>query len=175
MYNSYNLEPAGLESSLEIFKNFLVAEKISEGSIRSYLSDVRFFFNWLDGFLKENHINHPSSILKYVNPKLLEAYKNYLLENNIPIKTINRRFSSLRKFGNFCQSQGWLVNPSTLLRMNPFDVLRNIPEEEKPFPENEYHLEEFKVHLWKNRSSKATIKNYLNDVKQFILWKSKNI
>ena len=191
MYNSYNPEPARLESSLEIFKNFLVAEKISKGSVRSYLSDVRYFFKWLVEFLEKNHIeldgftripsrftqisvnqleisDNLSWLLKQVNQRVLEAYRNDQLATNTPTKTINRRFSASRKFGSFCQAQSWL-------KVNPFDVLRNIPEEEKPFPENEYHLEKFKVHLWKNKASKATIKNYLNDVKQFILWKSKNI
>lgn len=203
MYNVYNPKATissivsyDIEEIIGEFKSFLLLEKISPGSIRSYLSDVRHFFGWLEFFLKSNHvevkswkaeagqrseklntkISPPTSsssfqlptsnfplLLKHVNQEVLDAYKNYLISNNTPQKTINRRFSSLRKFGAFSQDQGWL-------KENTFDTLKNIPEVEKPFPESEHHLEEFKVHLWKNNLSKATLKNYLNDIKQFLSW-----
>lgn len=185
MYNSYNFKAnySSLSSSFssEIiniifdFKKYLLLQKISSGSLRSYLSDVRFFLNWLFNFLKEKHIdltveknltstlNLPPSVLSFINEPVVEAYKNFLIKSNTPLKTINRRFSSLRKFGIFCQSQKWC---SLLV----FDTLKNIPAEEKPFPEDSYHLEEFRINLWKDRASKATIKNYLNDVKQFLVW-----
>ena len=35
-------------------------------------------------------------------------YKNYLVESNLPIKTINRRLSTLRKFCTFCINQNWM-------------------------------------------------------------------
>ena len=206
MYNSYNFKAndTSLISSEIIniifeFKKYLLLQKISSGSLRSYLSDVRFFLNWLFNFLKEKHIdltvddrklkigienrnlkienltskfdlqplpstfNLPPSVLSFINEPVVEAYKNFLIKSNTPLKTINRRFSSLRKFGIFCQSQKWC---SLLV----FDRLKNIPAEEKPFPEDSYHLEEFRINLWKDRASKATIKNYLNDVKQFLVW-----
>jgi len=182
MYNSYNFKAndTSLISSEIIniifeFKKYLLLQKISSGSLRSYLSDVRFFLNWLFNFLKEKHIdltveknltstfNLPPSVLSFINEPVVEAYKNFLIKSNTPLKTINRRFSSLRKFGIFCQSQKWC---SLLV----FDTLKNIPAEEKPFPEDSYHLEEFRINLWKDRASKATIKNYLNDVKQFLVW-----
>lgn len=212
MYNEYNLEATLLNQAISSFKKFLAAEKISPGSSRSYLSDVRHFLGWLTFFLESNKIIantpslnlpyhpltssnpmnlrgnleetkgkiedvnnlatssssfHPLSsnflpLLKHVNQKTLEAYKNYLTSNNIPTKTINRRFSSLRKFGSFCQSQNWLPH-------NYFDTLKTIVID-KPFPENEWHLGEFKANLWKNNATKSTIKNYLNDAKQFIVW-----
>lgn len=178
MYNLYNLESKcssivslSIEEIVEKFKLFLLKKRISRSSIRCYLSDIRHFLGWQDFFLKSNHLydslkespSHSLSFLNYVNPSLLDTYKNYLVGNNTPQKTINRRFSSLRKFGAFSQEQGWL-------KVNLFDTLKNIPEEQKPFPESIYHLEEFKVYLWKNNLRKASLKNYLNDIKQFIEW-----
>lgn len=190
MYNQYNLKANAssddLENIINIFKSFLNSEKISKGSIRSYLSDTRQFLFWLEGFLQNAHRftqissrftriseNPPAIsenliiILKYINEPVLKTYKEYLGLNNIPTKTINRRFSSLRRFGAFCQDQKWCST-------NPFDTLRNISLNTS-FPEDQYHLGEFKVSLWKNNSSKATIKNYLADVKQFLLWQAKTI
>lgn len=178
MYNQYNPEAnnnsSPFENLIKVFKCFLDSEKISKGSVRSYTSDVRHFLGWLLFFLKSNKILTNLSptieqsndgtiiLLKHVNQKVLISYKDYLLSNNTPLKTINRRFSSLRRFGQFCKSQGWLS-------LNPFEILRNFSQNQ-PFPENEYHLAEYRAHLWKNNSSKATIKNYLNDVKQFLSW-----
>lgn len=187
MYNVYNpkansssIVSYDIEEIIGKFKSFLLLEKISPGSLRSYLSDVRHFLSWLVFFLKSNFgltqisdrftrisenqsVIRENQILRFVNEKVINDYKIYLTSNNVPLKTINRRFSSLRKFGAFSQDQGWL-------KENAFDTLKNIPEEEKPFPESEHHLEEFKVHLWKNNLSKATLKNYLNDIKQFLSW-----
>lgn len=182
MYNQYNPEANNnsslFENLIKVFKCFLDSEKISKGSVRSYTSDVRHFLGWLVFFLEANHISTNDSVdqqfdneglkfslLRHVNQKVLGSYKDYLLSNNTPTKTINRRFSSLRRFGQFCKSQGWLV-------FNPFDVLRNFSQNQ-PFPENEHHLAEFRNEIWKKGASKLTIKNYLADIKQFILWSEK--
>jgi site-specific recombinase XerD len=181
MYNSYNPEASNHGSSLVSFKHYLIAEKISKGSIRSYLSDVRHFFAWLKEFLEKNQValtmkqpaspsggldNEIVTLLNYVNSKLLEAYQACQLDNNVPIRTINRRFSSLRKFGNFCQSQNWI-------NLNPFDSLRNISQSDKSRLEERYRLKEFRLYLWQNKASQSTIKNYLNDIRQFIEWSEK--
>lgn len=176
MYNQYNLEAklyssvsSFISETLKNFRSFLNAEEISKGSVRSYLSDVHHFLNWLENFLRNNHLlgftNSPPDfnvLLGHINQKVLEAYKGYQISNNTPVKTINRRFSSLRRFGEFCKSQNWCTS-------NPFETLRNISIVH-PFPEDRYHLTEFRTELWKNGASKLTTKNYLNDIKQFIQW-----
>ncbi len=168
MYNQYNLEADIYESSLTTFKHFLHAEKISKGSIRSYLSDIRFFFSWLKKFLKENHLfsSSLSQTLSLISPKVLSVYQAFLFSQQTPVSTINRRFSSLRKFGNFCQSQNWT-------NLNPFDALRNISQNDKNQPESYYRLKDFRLYLWQNQASQSTIKNYLSDVRQFIDWAKK--
>ena len=183
MYNQYNPEVnsslSTFENLIKVFKSFLDSEKISKGSVRSYTSDVRHFLSWLLFFLKSNKIsldlnstiqqfnNETIVLLKHVNPKVLNSYKDYLLSNNTPLKTINRRFSSLRRFGQFCKSQNWF--PSTPLGMNPFETLKNISLNQ-PFPEDKHHLSEYRNELWKKGASKLTIKNYLADIKQFLGW-----
>jgi len=183
MYNQYNPEVNSslpvFENLVKVFKSFLDSERISKGSIRSYTSDVRHFLSWLLFFLKSNKIsldlnstiqqfnNETIVLLKHVNPKVLNSYKDYLLSNNTPLKTINRRFSSLRRFGQFCKSQNWF--PSTPLGMNPFETLKNISLNQ-PFPEDKHHLSEYRNELWKKGASKLTIKNYLADIKQFLGW-----
>lgn len=108
-----------------------------------------------------------TGLLKYVNEKVLAAYKNYQTSNNVPLKTINRRFSSLRSFGDFCLAQNWIT-------LNIFDSLRSISQS-RPFPEDEYHLGEFRTSLWKKGASKLTVKNYLNDIRQFLSWSKRGL
>ncbi len=185
MYNQYNLKATtfpnesldifsnNFEEIIKVFKSFLNNEKISKGSIRSYLSDTRQFLGWIFNFLIESKIVKSNTnlnvnineLLKYITEPILKVYKEYLELNNIPTKTINRRFSSLRRFGAFCQDQKWC-------NLNPFDTLRNVSLN-TPFPEDQCHLGEFKVNLWKEDVSKLTIKNYMNDVKQFLSWQQK--
>jgi len=175
MYNLYNLEANFYPESLLLsFRQFLSAEKVSKGTVRSYISDTRFFFNWFVSFLSTNKIleanSHPvhdvASLLQLINPKILQSYETYLRNNQIPLKTTNRRFSALRKLGSFCLSQ-------RLIAENIFETLKTLTES-SPLPENDYHLEEFRTFLWQDGATKATIKNYLGDVRQFLVWNKKD-
>jgi len=169
MYNLYNLESNLLVGLLSSFRDYLISDKISSGSVRSYVSDCRYFFVWLISYLKtQNTANFGpekksvSVVLSQINPKVLENYKKHLIKNYVPQKTVNRRFSSLRKLGEFCLAK-------SILKKNYFDTLKNI-NSKIPFPESKYHLAEFKTALQKNKLSKITVKNYLSDVRQFLSW-----
>jgi len=171
MYNLYNLEAKEqVENFLNSFKNFLVTEKAAYITQRSYLSDVRFFFNWFFS-ISQNKLNPASkfdlpTLLKKIDPGVLSAYNFYLIENKIPLKSINRKFSALRKLGSFCLIQNYFSE-------NIFENLKTLSD--RPlFPEHKCHLGQFKDQLAKNNLSKITIKNYLVDAKQFLDW-SKNL
>lgn len=88
---------------------------------KNYLSDLRHFLGWLMFTLKASpeHAQFvdkddlPKLINEFLNWKIVESYKKYLQDNQIPIKTANRRLSTLRKFCSFCISQDWLKeNPA---------------------------------------------------------------
>lgn len=171
MYNLYNLEADHYPEALIFsFRQFLIAEKIAKGTVRSYVSDVRSFFNWLIAFLINAHLfeaNSPISsdtgyLFSFINASVLFAYAEYLRNNHVPIKTINRRYSALRKLGSFSVHQ-------SISAENVFDSLKTI-NDSIPFPENEYHLDEFKTLLWQNGLTKSSIKNYLGDVRQYLTW-----
>ncbi len=167
MYNVYNLEAKEqLDNFLKSFKNFLITEKVASITQRSYVSDARFFLNWYLSFL-QNNLNLSSKsdfsqVFKTINAKVLSAYNFFLLENKIPLKSINRKFSALRKLGSFCLTQN-------LFSENVFENLKNLSD--RPlFPEHKCHLGQFKDDLLKRNLTKITTKNYLTDVKQFLDW-----
>lgn len=99
MHNQYNLY--NLEAS---FKQFLLAGNVSPITLKNYLSDYRHFIGWSQSITSE---------VEHMDIKLIQQYKNYLISNNLPIKTVNRRLSTVRKFCSFCISQGWMKeNPA---------------------------------------------------------------
>jgi len=105
-YNLYNLEPE--------FKKFLLAENVSPSTLKNYLSDFRFFAGWIT---KELRFKNYELRIELLNKEHIEAYKAYLIQNNLPLKTINRRLSTVRKFCSFCISQGWMKeNPAKQIR-----------------------------------------------------------
>ncbi len=171
MYNVYNLEAKEqLDNFLKSFKNFLIAEKVASVTQRSYVSDARFFLNWYLAFL-QNNLNLSSKpdfseVFKMINAKVLSAYNFFLVENKIPLKSINRKFSALRKLGSFCLIQN-------LFSENVFENLKNLSD--RPlFPEHKCHLGQFKDDLLKRNLTKITVKNYLVDTKQFLDWNKNN-
>lgn len=76
------------------FKNFMENElRLSENSINSYYSDVTLYEKYYKDSYDEDLIE-----LVYADIKM---YKQYLLNNSIAPKTINRKLTSLRTYNDF--------------------------------------------------------------------------
>jgi site-specific recombinase XerD len=107
----------------------------------------------------------PELFSRYFEPNYLAKYKNYLVQNQLPISTVNRRLSTLRTFGGFCLSQAWITE-------NPAKKLTNVslgPKTEDGRQKTEV-LEGFRKHLEGEKASPMTIKNYLADIRNFLTW-----
>lgn len=158
-YNLDNLEA--------LFKQYLLAGNNKPVSIKNYLSDFRHFVGWLIFKFKVRSSKFeveekPFRIVNQITISLIEEYKSYLIENNIPTKTINRRLSTVRKFCSFCVSQGWM-------KENPARQISNV----KKNPSNSdltsmsQILESFKNDLLKENLNQPTVKSFLNDIEEF--------
>jgi len=151
-YNFYNFEAS--------FKKFLLAENVSPITLKNYLSDLRHFLGWtilkIKAQNKKNFENlSPLEFLNQIDESLVEEYKNYLVVNAIPAKTINRRLSTLRKFFSFCISQGWL-------KENPAKKIQNLKLKIDSI------ISSFALSLEKENLDQKTIKSYLEVVQQFL-------
>ena len=151
-YNFYNFEAS--------FKKFLLAENVSPITLKNYLSDLRHFLGWtilkIKAQNKKNFENlSPLEFLNQIDESLVEEYKNYLVVNSIPAKTINRRLSTLRKFFSFCISQGWL-------KENPAKKIQNLKLKIDSI------ISSFALSLEKENLDQKTIKSYLEVVQQFL-------
>jgi len=159
-YNLYNLEPS--------FRNFLAAENISSLTIKNYSSDLRHFFGWITFKLnvkyQMSNIKCNLDIVSLIDSLLIGEYKSYLVENNLPLKTINRRLSTLRKFCSFCILQGWM-------KTNPAKQIQNVKVKSQNYKlkvKSESILKQFNESLLKEGLNSSDSINHLKDIEEFL-------
>lgn len=152
-YNLYNLEAS--------FKEFLLAGNQKPVSIKNYLSDFRHFAGWMEFYLRSHSQKQPVSTnfnqFQLISINTVSEYRSYLIANRLPVKTINRRLSTLRKFCSFCISQGWL-------KENPAKLVSNMNASESDWKK---FLPVFESDLLKKGFDKEVVSKHLADVKEF--------
>lgn len=155
-----------MENIIDLFKSYLANEGVAPVSVINYIIDLRNFFEWFILRLKTAQIkfneDKAPDLASLITKEAVIDYKNFLLNNSTPIKTINRRLSTLRKFGTFSVSQFWLKN-------NPAKEISNAGTRPITYPTTqELLLQEFKTDLEIEHVNPLTINNYLADTKQFL-------
>lgn len=150
---------------VENFRLYLnESKKLSQTTVKNYLSDLRHFLSFLK--LKSLSWGKPppnsQQIPSLITPSLLKEYRNYFLANNIAKSTANRKLATVRLFCQFCYNKG-------LLEQNFAQNLKNIPL----FSSREKKINDLvsKFGLWlkKQGASKNTIKNYVADIRAYLL------
>ena len=150
------------------YKLFLQEKKISKTSVKNYLVDARNFLEWFLLYVKTQNFeinDSRSSLFSYFSNDLVSKYKSFLIDNDTPVKTINRRLSGVRKLASYAVSQGWLTQ-------NPAKSVSNVGVNSKG---NNLHnnwtgkvVGEFARDLKKEGVSETTIKNYASDTSHFL-------
>ncbi len=88
-----------LDKLLNDFKEKMIAEDISDNSLKNYVSDIKIFYRWY------REIDFSENIEK-VTHYHLTAYKDYLIHNQRKrASSINRNIQSLRNFFRFMTVQ----------------------------------------------------------------------
>ena len=130
---------------LSAFRSWLTAKNYSASTIRNYLADTNNFLEFTTHQSSPSNPYSPSTVTAYLNS--LKSDPNY-----------RRYLSSLSKFFQFSLDQ-------FLTSTNPLKAAL------KPVkPSLDDLIAEYEVHLTKKHFSPATIRNYLNDIRQFIDW-----
>lgn len=150
LYNPYNL--------ISDFKLFLQSKTNSKVTIKNYLSDLRYFIGWLISVKgteekKQWKLNETSF-------ETLKDYKNYLIGANLPIKTVNRRLSSLRLFCVFCLEK-------KVFKKNIAIGLTNASSKESV-------MEDFKSYLKEQKIDNEEIDQLELDIREFFNFSRKN-
>lgn len=145
-----------------LFKIYLKTQGASPNTLRNYIVDINHFFTWLGQKTGIHHQVAGQAIFKLFTQETIGEYKTDLLTEKTPPSTINRRLSTLRKFSQFSQEQGWLET-------NPTSKIKNISQQETKSPAEKV-LKNFRNYLEQEKASPLTIKNYLSDLRHFLAW-----
>ncbi len=124
MVKAYNLD--NIEAS---FLEYLSAVNSNLGptSIKNYLSDFKHFIGWIR--TNYSKLDVSESITSTINEESLRNYLQYLSSQDLPIKTLSRRLSTLRKFIQFGEDNdlNLLISPSVLTQSKSTIVKNSLP------------------------------------------------
>jgi len=178
-------EPLTQQPLAQQFKAHLNAAKnLSQPSIKNYVSDINHFLNWLAVFSSQ-----PTIAPHHITASNCKSYQQYLFKslssNSIPnstsnstsnstpapsslsLTTANRHLSSLRHFCRYLES-------SNQLDHNPGLNLPNLDSSFSTYSQTQI-LNHFSSFLKTQKLSQSTIKNYVSDINQYLLWTQNNI
>ena len=136
---------------LSFFKLWLQTQGYTMTTIRNYVADINKYVRFTDS----GDIFASESLGKYITS--ITGQKNN-----------HRYLTSLNKLFEFAQAQN-------LIFTNPFKKIKKQVCPASNFREItscglEYILDQYQEYLSQNHKNLFTIKNYLNDVQQFINW-----
>ena len=158
-----------LDNIKKSFFEYLNSLGLSAKSHKNYRSDLNHFSGWVILKVRSfgSYIENLTEAVPFISKNLILEYSNYLSENNIPVKTINRRFSTLRHFAKFLESQN-MVDENFMEGVENISLNPKVEFNALPI------LSEYKTYLEAKKASPSTIKNYTSDVRQFLNWIESN-
>lgn len=151
------------------FIKYLDSCGLSPKSHKNYRSDLSHFSGWLILKIRSfgSYIESLSEAVPFLSQEVAREYKSYMTGNKIPVKTINRRLSTLRHLSRFLLS-------SENLEIDFMKDIENISEGRIKSSLVNPIVEDFRSYLETQKVSKNTIKNYLSDIRQFLTWVETN-
>lgn len=154
-----------LDSIKKAFIKYLDLLGISPKTHKNYRSDLNHFTGWVILKIRSygSYAQSLTDSVPFLNHELASQYRNYLLENKIPAKTINRRLSTLRHLAKFL-----ILN--NLVDSNFMEGLENSSNKVTEASPSDSLVQEYKAFLEAEKVSKSTVKNYVSDVRQFLSW-----
>lgn len=162
-----------LQNSLDSIKNnffdYLTNLGLSAKSHKNYRSDLSHFSGWVILKIRSfgSYIDSLTEAVPFLNQDIAKEYKSFMHENKIPVKTINRRLSTLRHLSRFLTS-------IEAMEKDFMTEVENISESNKRKVKATPVIEGFRSYLVAEKISKNTIKNYLSDINQFMSWVEAN-
>ncbi|HET7099067.1 MAG TPA: site-specific integrase [Patescibacteria group bacterium] len=151
------------------FGKYLLSLGISPKSHKNYRSDVTHFTNWLIAKVRSfgSYAENLTDAVPFISRDIVLEYKNEIVKDVISFKTANRRLSTLRHLSRFLTSTqvidaDFMSGIENITEFNDQEIKTNLLSHPAVF--------EFKSYLESEKISKNTIKNYLSDIKQFLVW-----
>lgn len=158
-------------SSDKIINNFLnnlLIDGKSKVSIKNYKSDIAHFLAWAILKLKSFGalVENIAEVVPFIDQHFFNEYKKYMVENNVKIKTTNRRLSSLRSFSRYLSNEH-ITDQDFMSGIQNVGI--GIPS--KLQEKSHDIIESFRESLEKDKkASPNTVKNYISDVRGYLDW-----
>ena len=136
------------------FRHWLQSKNYSSSTIRNYIVDLNKYFDFCS---------------VQVDPsQKSDEYKNLPLQDYLSFissdPNYRRYLSSLNKFFEFALDQ-------KLIDHNPLKpALKNISHPKSEIQNLDSMISTFQTHLQARHTALSTIRNYINDLKQYITW-----
>jgi len=158
-----------IDSTRKNFVKYLDNLGLTSATHKNYRSDLNHFTGWLILRIRSfgSYIETLSDSIPFLNKLMASEYRGYLFENNIPVKTINRRLSTLRHLSKFMLLSG--LSDSDFMQ-----GVENISEGKSFKKVPAEVLQAFQAYLEAEKVSKNTVKNYVSDVRHFLAWLESN-
>ena len=158
-----------IDSVKKEFIKYLDLLGLSPISHKNYRSDLGYFISW--AILKIRSIGAYVETLTEIIPFLCNAlgqeFRNYMAENSVPAKTINRRLSTLRHLSKFLTESHTIDRDFTT-------GIENVSSKPIKKPSVNPVFNDFRSFLEAEKVSPNTIKNYLSDIRHFLTWLDSN-
>jgi site-specific recombinase XerD len=136
------------------YQNWLKSKSYSNATIRNYLVDLRKYFVFINNGSESDQVSD-----KIFNQDNLTSY----FQNINQDQNYKRFLASLSKFFQFALDQ-------QLISTNPFPKALKV----QPEIDLEEVIKLYQQQLETKKFSISTIKNYINDIQQFINWAQNN-
>lgn len=158
-----------LDQINEAFIKYLASLHLSPKSFKNYKSDLNHFIAWALLKIRSygSYIESLTEATPFLSSQLARDYKSYMHINSFPIKTINRRLSTLRHLSRFLLS-------SQVIDSDFMAQIENISEAKPKRTSLTPIIREFQGYLEAEKTSANTIKNYVSDIRQFLTWLEAN-
>ena len=113
---------------LDDFEKYMIKNKLSENTCKSYLLDVKLYINYYNDSYGEK--------FEKLNSIDIQSYKSYLknIENQKP-STINRKLNSLKKFNEYLVDKGTqcdiVIDKMDYIKIAPNFTKKDVPDEKE--------------------------------------------
>ena len=147
------------------FIKYLDSLGLSPRSHKNYRSDLGYFLSWTILRIRSfgAYVESLTEVIPFLNTDLGREFKNYMAENSVPPKTINRRLSTLRHLSKF-------LTQSHVVDKDFAGGIENISSNFNKKPGISPVFNDFRSFLENEKVSPNTIKNYLSDIRHFLAW-----
>ena len=142
------------------FKIWLETKGYSASTSRNYLADLGKYLEYVNHLPQSVSMDvTQNSVVHILSAEIIKLYVSYLSD-----KTNNSRYlASLRQFCQFALDQ-------KLISSNPFKGLNKTPHS----PDLTDLVKTYELHLLHHQTPPSTIRNYINDLSQYISWLNLN-